>query len=152
MDKNSLHFSSSFQQDADDNYRWLASLTPEQHLANATANIKRIYKDTLKTNPSLGTNLIITMTEKQQFKAMCKALGWSLKDVATITGNTYESTRALVSRPSLPRAFRLALAVWAHTQTPSQNPPNNTSAPPSKTLLKDLKPLTPPSKTLLKGF
>lgn len=49
----------SFQEQENDNYKWLASLTPVEHLQNATALIKRIFADSLKQNPTLGTNLTI---------------------------------------------------------------------------------------------
>jgi hypothetical protein len=47
----------SFSEQEDDNYRWLANLSPEQHLINATALIKRIFADKLKLNPIIGTKL-----------------------------------------------------------------------------------------------
>lgn len=47
----------SFSEQEDDNYRWLAKLSPEQHLINATALIKRIFADKLKLNPNIGTKL-----------------------------------------------------------------------------------------------
>jgi hypothetical protein len=43
---------------AEDNYKWLASLTPEQHLHNALNHIKQIYAEELKRNPHLGNTLI----------------------------------------------------------------------------------------------
>lgn len=47
----------SFSEQEEDNYRWLAKLSPEQHLINATALIKRIFADKLKLNPNIGTKL-----------------------------------------------------------------------------------------------
>lgn len=53
-----IHFFSSLDEMAEDNYKWLASLTPLQHLQNATAHIKQIFAEDLKRNPDLGTQLI----------------------------------------------------------------------------------------------
>ncbi|MEO8150340.1 MAG: hypothetical protein ABI723_22085 [Bacteroidia bacterium] len=58
-DEKDIHFFSSFEEMEEDNYKWLASLTPEQHLANATAFIKRIFAEELKKNPNLGNTLTI---------------------------------------------------------------------------------------------
>lgn len=38
-----ISFFNSIEQQEEEHYKWLASLTPEQHLQNAVANIKRIY-------------------------------------------------------------------------------------------------------------
>jgi hypothetical protein len=54
----SIHFFSSLDEMAEDNYKWLASLTPEQHLHNALNHIKQIYAEELKRNPHLGNTLI----------------------------------------------------------------------------------------------
>ncbi len=56
--KPSIHFFSTFEEMAEDNYAWLATLTPEQHLQNAVAHIKQIYAEELRRNPDLGTELI----------------------------------------------------------------------------------------------
>ncbi|MCF8255465.1 MAG: hypothetical protein K9I36_07770 [Bacteroidia bacterium] len=53
-----IHFFSSLDEQAEDNYRWLATLTPEQHLQNAVSHIKQIYAEELKQNPDLGKELI----------------------------------------------------------------------------------------------
>lgn len=45
-----ISFFSSIQQQEEAHYQWLASLTPEQHLQNAEANIKRIYAKELIEN------------------------------------------------------------------------------------------------------
>lgn len=45
-----ISFFSSIQQQEEAHYQWLASLTPEQHLQNAVANIKRIYAKELIEN------------------------------------------------------------------------------------------------------
>ena len=50
-------FFNSFEEQEEDNFRWLASLTPEQHLQNATVLIKRVYAADLKRNPSIGSRL-----------------------------------------------------------------------------------------------
>jgi hypothetical protein len=49
-----ISFFSTIQQQEEEHYKWLASLTPEQHLQNAVANIKRIYAKELseQTTPS----------------------------------------------------------------------------------------------------
>ncbi len=52
-----LKIFNSLQEQEDDNYKWLASLTPVQHLQNGTANIKRIFSHELKKKPGIGTNL-----------------------------------------------------------------------------------------------
>ena len=54
-----LKIFSSFKEMEDDNYKWLASLTAEQHLQNATALIKRIFAEDLKKNPKIERELII---------------------------------------------------------------------------------------------
>lgn len=54
---NSVRFFASFDEMEEDNYKWLANLTPEQHLENATALIKRIFAEQLKTNPLIGTKI-----------------------------------------------------------------------------------------------
>ncbi len=43
----------------EENYKWLASLTPEQHLQNATALIKRIFADDLRKSPKIGNKFSI---------------------------------------------------------------------------------------------
>ncbi|MEO5571437.1 MAG: hypothetical protein ABIT08_05170 [Bacteroidia bacterium] len=58
-DENTIHFFSSFEEQENDNYKWLATLTPVEHLQNATALIKRIFADDLKQHPVIGYNLII---------------------------------------------------------------------------------------------
>lgn len=55
--KKSIHFFSSFEDMEEDNYKWLAALTAEQHLQNAVANIKRIFADELRRNPRTRTKL-----------------------------------------------------------------------------------------------
>lgn len=56
--KNITIFNSHVEME-EENYKWLASLTPEQHLQNATALIKRIFADDLKKNPLIGNKLFI---------------------------------------------------------------------------------------------
>ena len=57
--RNDVRFSSTFEEADNENFRWLASLSPEQHLQNATSNIKRIFAEDLKKNPHIGNSLII---------------------------------------------------------------------------------------------
>ena len=54
----SIQFFSSLEEMEEDNYKWLSTLTPEQHLMNAVAHIKQIYAEELKRNPGLGTEII----------------------------------------------------------------------------------------------
>lgn len=49
----------SFVEAEEDTYKWLASLTGEQHLQNAHELMKRIFAEDLKKNPTVGTKLII---------------------------------------------------------------------------------------------
>ncbi|SDZ01230.1 hypothetical protein [Hymenobacter psychrophilus] len=48
---------------------------------------------------------------KAAFKAMRKDLGWTLADVAAITGHTEGSIKAMVAQ-GFPRHLRLAVEVW----------------------------------------
>ena len=57
--KDTLKIFNSFEELENDNYRWLATLTPSQHLQNATSLIKRIFAENLKQHPYLGNELII---------------------------------------------------------------------------------------------
>jgi hypothetical protein len=52
-----ISFFSSIQQQEDEHYKWLASLTPEQHLQHAVANIKRIYAKELSETPTPSKEL-----------------------------------------------------------------------------------------------
>lgn len=47
----------SFEEQEEDNFKWLASLTPEQNLYYATELIKRIFSDELKRNPTIGNRI-----------------------------------------------------------------------------------------------
>ena len=60
LDKNSksIHFFTSLNEMEEVNYKWLASLTAEQHLQNAVVHIKQIFAEELKRNPNLGAQLI----------------------------------------------------------------------------------------------
>jgi hypothetical protein len=49
----------SFEEAEEDNYKWLASLTGEQHLQNAHELMKRIFAEDLKKHPTVGTKLVI---------------------------------------------------------------------------------------------
>ena len=48
---------SSLEEQENDNYKWLASLTPVQHLQYATELIKRVFAKELKQNPTLGNRI-----------------------------------------------------------------------------------------------
>jgi hypothetical protein len=50
---NTIHFFNSIEEQEADNYQYLASLSPEQHLENATALIKRIFATELKKNKTM---------------------------------------------------------------------------------------------------
>jgi hypothetical protein len=52
-----IHFFKSLEEQENDNYRWLSTLTPEQHLKHATELIKRVFADDLKQNPTLGNRI-----------------------------------------------------------------------------------------------
>jgi len=54
----SIHFFSSLDEMTEDNYKWLASITSEQHLHNALNHIKQIYAEELRQNPNLGTEIV----------------------------------------------------------------------------------------------
>ena len=49
----------SFQEAEDDNNKWLASLTPDQHLQNAVVLIKRLYSSQLASNTDSEAHFII---------------------------------------------------------------------------------------------
>ena len=46
--KNRINFYRSFEEETEASYKYLASLSPEQHLANAKQLIDRIYSEELK--------------------------------------------------------------------------------------------------------
>ncbi len=54
-----MMFFNSFEEQENDNYRWLATLTPEQHLNYTVQLIKRVYSEQLKENPKTGNTLIV---------------------------------------------------------------------------------------------
>lgn len=54
-----LRFFKSFKEAEDYDNKWLASLTPEQHLHNAVQLIKRHYKNQLDDNPNIENNFTI---------------------------------------------------------------------------------------------
>ena len=56
---NRIHFFKSSQEQENDNYAWLASLTPEEHLYNATQLIMRIYSEELIKNPTIGNRITL---------------------------------------------------------------------------------------------
>lgn len=47
----------SFEEQEEEEIRWLASLSPEEHLRNTTALIKRIFSDQLKKHPEIGIRI-----------------------------------------------------------------------------------------------
>jgi hypothetical protein len=55
----SITIFNSFEEAEEDNYKWLASLTGEQHLQNAHELMKRIFAEDLKKNPTVGTKLTV---------------------------------------------------------------------------------------------
>jgi hypothetical protein len=57
MKNKRLYSFKSFSNQEEDNYRWLAGLTPEQHLINAIHLIKRIYAKDLSRNPRIGNKI-----------------------------------------------------------------------------------------------
>ncbi|TKC01461.1 hypothetical protein [Pedobacter cryotolerans] len=48
--KNRIRFYNSFEEEAEDNYKHLASLNAEQHLINAKNLIERVFSNYLKDN------------------------------------------------------------------------------------------------------
>jgi hypothetical protein len=55
--KDQIHFFKSFEEMEEDNYKWLASLTPTEHLRNATELIKRVFAVDLKKKPTIGKTI-----------------------------------------------------------------------------------------------
>ena len=52
-----ITFFSSFEEQENDNCKWLASLSPEQNLQYAHELIKRTYAKELAKNPTLGNRI-----------------------------------------------------------------------------------------------
>jgi hypothetical protein len=52
-----IRFFNSFEEQEEDEIRWLASLSPEEHLRNTTSLIKRVFAEDLKRNPYIGTEI-----------------------------------------------------------------------------------------------
>ncbi len=48
MKDNSIHFFNSLEEMSDEHYKYLASLSPEEHLRNAVLHIQQIYAEELK--------------------------------------------------------------------------------------------------------
>jgi hypothetical protein len=48
--KNSIRFFNSFEEEAEYNYKYLASLSAEQHFINAKNLIERVFNENLKDN------------------------------------------------------------------------------------------------------
>ncbi len=53
-----MKFFNSFEEQENDNYKWLATLTPEQHLNYTVELIKRVYSKELKQHPKAGNKLV----------------------------------------------------------------------------------------------
>lgn len=47
----------TFEEMEEDELKWLASLSPEEHLRNTTSLIKRIFSEQLKKYPKIGARL-----------------------------------------------------------------------------------------------
>lgn len=52
-----IHFFSSFEEMENDNYKYWANLTPEQHLQNVTSFLEKIFSKEIKRNPTLGKRI-----------------------------------------------------------------------------------------------
>lgn len=52
-----VQFHKSFEEQENDNYLWLTSLSPEQHLYYATQLIKRVFANELKQYHGLGNKI-----------------------------------------------------------------------------------------------
>lgn len=49
----------SFEEQEKAEIEWLASLSPEEHLQNTTALIKRVFAEDLKRHPKIGDRIYI---------------------------------------------------------------------------------------------
>lgn len=49
----------SFEEQEKAEIEWLASLSPEEHLQNTTALIKRVFAEDLKRHPKIGDSIYI---------------------------------------------------------------------------------------------
>lgn len=54
---NTIQIFDSFEEQEKEEMKWLASLTPEQHLQNTTSLIKRIFADSLEKHPEIGKQI-----------------------------------------------------------------------------------------------
>ncbi len=54
---NSIHVYNSFDEMEQDHLKWLASLSPEEHLQHATSLIKRVFAKQLEKYPELGKHI-----------------------------------------------------------------------------------------------
>ncbi len=52
-----IHFFKSLEEMEEDNYKWLATLSPIEHFTNATELIKRIFAKDLKKKPTIGSKI-----------------------------------------------------------------------------------------------
>ena len=55
--KNRISFFSSLKEQEIENYKWLASLTPEENLYHATQLIKRVFAKELAQYPIIGNRV-----------------------------------------------------------------------------------------------
>lgn len=55
--KKRVSFFSSIKEQQIENYKWLASLTPEENLCYATQLIKRVFAKELKEYPTIGNRV-----------------------------------------------------------------------------------------------
>lgn len=49
----------SFEEQEKEEIKWLASLTPKEHLRNTTNLIKRVFAEDLKQHPKIGNKIYI---------------------------------------------------------------------------------------------
>jgi len=47
----------SFEEMEQDELKWLAGLSPEEHLQHATSLIKRVFAEQLEKHPEIGTHI-----------------------------------------------------------------------------------------------
>ena len=55
--KNRITVFTSLEEQENENYKWLASLSPEENLYHATELIKRVFADELKQHPTTGNRI-----------------------------------------------------------------------------------------------
>ena len=52
-----MHFFNSFEEQENENYKWLASLPLEENLRYTVSLIKRVFADDLIKNPTIGNRI-----------------------------------------------------------------------------------------------